>query len=355
MGLPDWDGDGEKTILMISGIMCLGFIPFYIIRSLHQHGWKRCRVFFEKRGWLKPLETEEEKIGKQHQAPVAPKPLQSAIPAVLKKIERAYKAPAHITANDHPLDWQSPNQDPEAGWDPIRRHHQPSNRDSGGSWDPVRSHHAVSLVHPVPPTPPNTRTYNSARSSWTSGGSSVRGVNPTTTPPNGAAGQNGGGPSHSHDKRASISSVSSLRELVIPEHLIQEPSQIHDKRTSIGSVSTLKGLVIPKHLIKEGTNLDDGGSDSTPYLMSAHIKTKITDGNYNHVARRNAMDHGKGTGTGVWLEVERPEGPVGESSSESSPSPPPKESVPKIKETFPVLLVPSQAVSIPSFTPSPTP
>lgn len=158
-----------------------------------------------------------------------------------------------------------------------------------------------------------------------SGGSSIPGVDSAITPPNGAANHNSGGPSHSHDKRLSLNSV-----------------------------STLSGLVIPKHSIKETFDYDGGGSDTTPYPMSAYIKTKITDGNYDHAVRRNAMGHGKGTGIGVWLEAVSPEGPVGGNSSGSSP-PPPMESVPTVKETFPVLLVPSQAVSTSSFTPSSTP
>ncbi|KAK3398415.1 hypothetical protein B0T20DRAFT_479177 [Sordaria brevicollis] len=327
MGLPEWDGDGKTTILMICGIMCLGFIPFYIIRSLHQHGWKRCRVFFEKRKWLKPLETEDEKIIKQHPGPVAPGSLQSAIPAVLKKIERAYKAPAHITANDHPLDWQSHNLDPEAGLGPFRGPYQPSNRSSGGSWDPVRSHQAVTLAHPVPPTPPNTRASSAARFSWMSAGSSLGGVSSTTTtPPNELANHNNGGPSKSHGKRASI-----------------------------GSVSSLRGLVIPEHLIKEGADLDNGVSDSTPYPMPAYVKPKITDGNYDHSVRRNAMDHGQGTGIGVWLETVRSDEPVSESSSGFATPPSSQESVLKDKATIPVLKAPSQAVSTSSFTPGSAP
>ncbi|KAK1780033.1 hypothetical protein QBC45DRAFT_441234 [Copromyces sp. CBS 386.78] len=59
-------------------------------------------LLFERRGWIKPAETEEDKLMKQHPRPVVPKSLQSTIPAVLKKLERTYKAPAHITANDQP-------------------------------------------------------------------------------------------------------------------------------------------------------------------------------------------------------------------------------------------------------------
>ncbi|KAK3338075.1 hypothetical protein B0H65DRAFT_477666 [Neurospora tetraspora] len=282
-------------------------------RLLCQQAWKRCRGSLEKRGWVKPAEIEEDELKKQHQDPVAPTPLQSTIPAVLKKLERAYEAPAHITANDHPDDWE------------------PSNRDSGGSWDPtsVTSYHAVSRAHPEPSAPPNTGAFNSAPTSWLSTGSSVPGLDSATTAPQGAAYHGRGSSFHSHDKRASVISAFPLERTVILEHL------------------------------SEDNNDDENDNGTNPYPMSAYVKTKMTDGNYNHAARRNAIDHGQGTGTGIWLEVsgsggaaEGPEGPVDDSGSAS---PPPPEAVPKAKEIFPLLSVPSQAVSTSSLSPSPDP
>ncbi|EGO59612.1 hypothetical protein NEUTE1DRAFT_99775 [Neurospora tetrasperma FGSC 2508] len=227
MGSPELEEHGKTSILVIAGVIGLGFFVFYINRRLNQQTLKRCWGSLEKRGWIKSAETEEDQLEKQHQTPVALKPQQSAIPAVLKKPERAHQAPAHITANDHPDDWKR------------------FNRDSGASWDPtsIRSHHLV----------------------WPSIGSSVPGLNFATAAPQGAA---------YHGRRS--------------------PSRSHDN---------------------------------------------------NHAIRRNAIDHGQGTGTGVWLEVP-------DSGSASSPPP---EAVPKAKEIFPILSVPSQAVSISSFSSSPTP
>ncbi|EAA33261.1 hypothetical protein GE21DRAFT_6340 [Neurospora crassa] len=249
MGSPDLEEHGKTSVLVIAGVIGLGFLVFYINRRLNRQTLKRCWGFLEKRGWIKPAETEEDRLEKQHQTRVALKPQQSAIPAVLKKPERAHKAPDHITANDHPDDSKS------------------SNRDSGASWDPtsVRSHHLVSLAHSEPSVSPNTGVSNSARTSWPSVGSSVSGLNSATAAPQGAA---------YHGRRS--------------------PSRIHDN---------------------------------------------------NHAARRDAMDHGQGTGTGVWLKV---------LNSGSTSSPPP-EAVPKAKEIFPILSVPSQAVSISSFSSNPTP
>ncbi|KAK3486178.1 uncharacterized protein B0T23DRAFT_247823 [Neurospora hispaniola] len=249
MGSPELEEHGKTSILVIAGVIGLGFLVFYINRRLNQQTLKRCWASLEKRGWIKPAETEEDRLEKQHQTPLALKPQQSVIPAVLKKPEQAHKAPAHITANDHP--------------DDSKRF----NRDSGASWDPtsVRSHRLVSLAHSEPSASPNTGVFDSARTNWPSIGSSVPGLNSATAAPQGAA---------YHGRRS--------------------PSRSHYS---------------------------------------------------NHAARRNAIDHGQGTGTGVWLEVP---------NSGSASSPPP-EAVPKAKEIFPILSVPSQAVSISSFSSSPTP
>ncbi|KAL0471779.1 hypothetical protein QR685DRAFT_596113 [Neurospora intermedia] len=240
---------GKTSILVIAGVIGLGFFVFFINRRLNQQTLKRCRGSLEKRGWIKPAETEEDRLKKQHQTPVALKPQQSAIPAVLKKPERAYKVPNYITANDHPDDSNCCCQDSGASCDPTS----------------VRSHRLVSLAHSEPSASPYTGVFNSARTSLPSIGSSVPCLNSATAAPQGAA---------CHGRRS--------------------PSRSHDN---------------------------------------------------NHAVRRNAIDHGQGTGTGVWLEV---------SNSGSASSPPP-EAVPKAKETFPILSVPSQAVSISSFSSSPTP
>lgn len=248
MGSPEFEEHGKTSILVIAGVIGLGFFVFYINRRLNQQTLKRCWGSLKKRSWIKSADTEEDQLEKQHQTPVALKPQQSAIPAVLKKPERAHQAPAHITANDHP--------------DDSKRF----NRDSGASWDPtsIRSHHLVSLAHSEPSVSPKTGVFNSARTSWPSIGSSVPGLNFATAAPQGAA---------YHGRRS--------------------PSRSHDN---------------------------------------------------NHAIRRNVIDYGQGTGTGVWLEVP-------DSGSASSPPP---EAVPKAKEIFPILSVPSQAVSISSFSSSPT-
>ncbi|KAH7631270.1 hypothetical protein B0T09DRAFT_357250 [Sordaria sp. MPI-SDFR-AT-0083] len=314
MGKPDWQGDGKTTILIIAGL------------DGDDAG------SFEKRGWLKPVKAEEDELMKQHQRPMAPKRLQSAIPAVLKKLEKTYKAPAHITANDHPANWNSAsNRNSGASWDPVGRHHQPSNQDSGISQytDSVRTHHGVSLAHPEPSAPPNTRTYNSARSNWMTTGSSVPSIDFAAT---GAAYNGRSGPPHSHD----------------------------NKRASVISSSSLEGTAIPEDL-KEHSH--DGNNGVTYQSLASMAKGKMTDGSYDHTARRNGIDHGHGTGTGVWLETSGSRGAeegrsgtaVASGSGSSPPPPPPSKSVPKLKETFPVLAVPSQAVSTSSFSPSPTP
>ncbi|KAK3947882.1 hypothetical protein QBC32DRAFT_269972 [Pseudoneurospora amorphoporcata] len=253
MGKPDWEGDGKITIVIIARVVCLCFIPFCIFCSLKQAGWRQCRGFFERRGWIKPTETEEDKLMKQHPRPVVPKSLQSTIPAVL-------------------------------------------------SWMSTR-------------TSPSAPDLDSA----------------TTAP---------GGSGASYHSRGG-------------------PSQSRDKRASVISASFLEGTAILESL--RGDNHDgDGGSFQS---LATIIKTKMpTDGNYNRAGRRNAIDHGRGTGTGVWLETasgsrgvaEYRRGTAVASSSGSSPQPP-QESAPKAKERFPLISAPSQAVSTSSISPSPTP